>query len=98
MRGDFSTWRDERRENFSGVLHQQGRVLLDSDWNAQTRITNDWQDIAAADIIGAHVAAVPADEPDSYKITKAEIKGGSQIELTVGVGRVWADGLLSRLF
>lgn len=98
MRGDFSTWRDERKENFNGVLHQQGRVLLDSDWNAQTRITNDWQDIAAGDIIGALVAAVPADAPDSYKVTKAEIKNGTQVELTVGVGRVWADGLLSRLF
>ena len=62
MRGDFSSWRDERRENFNGVLHQQGRVLLDSDWNSQTRITNDWQDIAAQDIIGGLVAAVPADE------------------------------------
>lgn len=98
MRGDFSSWRDERRENFNGVLHQQGRVLLDSDWNEQTRITNDWQDLAAQDIIGGLVAAVPADEPDSYKITKAEIKNGNRIELTVGVGRVWADGLLSRLF
>ncbi len=98
MRGDFSSWRDERRENFNGVLHQQGRVLLDSDWNEQTRITNDWQDIAGQDIIGGLVAAVPADEPDSYKITKAEIKNGNHVELTVGVGRVWADGLLSRLF
>ena len=28
MRGDFSSWRDEQRQNFVGVLHQQGRVLL----------------------------------------------------------------------
>ena len=46
MRGDFSSWRDEQRQNFVGVLHQQGRVLLDADWNAQTELTNDWQDTA----------------------------------------------------
>ena len=61
MRGDFSSWRDEQRQNFVGVLHQQGRVLLDADWNAQTELTNDWQDTAGMDIIVAGVAAIPAD-------------------------------------
>ncbi len=97
MKGDFSTWRDERRQNFNGVLHQQGRVLLDSDWNAQTAITNDWQDTAAFDIIGAGVAAVPADESESLRVKAAEVTGG-QVKLTVAPGRVWADGLLAELF
>src|ERR1044071_7475803 len=100
MKGDFSTWRDERRQNFNGVLHQQGRVLLDSDWNAQTAITNDWQDTAALDIIGSGVAAVPADEPESFLVKAAELVGGvgGRVKLTVAPGRVWADGLLAQLF
>ncbi|HYO99552.1 MAG TPA: DUF6519 domain-containing protein, partial [Pyrinomonadaceae bacterium] len=97
MRGDFSRWRRERQQNFNGVLHQQGRVLLDGDWNAQTTITNDWQDIAGRDIIGAGVAAVPADEPDGFRIDAAAIvnvPGGEQVQLTVAPGRAWVDGLL----
>ncbi len=97
MKGDFSTWRDERRQNFNGVLHQQGRVLLDGDWNAQTAITNDWQDTAALDIIGAGVAAVPSDEPDSF-LVKAAVVAAGRVELTVAPGRAWADGLLAQLF
>jgi hypothetical protein len=96
MKGDFSSWRSERGQNFNGVLHQQGRVLLDSDWNAQTGITNDWQDTAGRDIIGAGVAAVPADAPDSFKIRGAAING-DHVDLTIAPGRVWADGLLTSL-
>jgi Family of unknown function (DUF6519) len=96
MRGDFSSWRDERRQNFNGVLHQQGRVLLDSDWNAETAIINDWEDTAGRDIIGAGVAAVPAEVPESFKVKAANIVGG-QVRLTVAPGRVWADGLLAYL-
>lgn len=101
MKGDFSNWRDERRQNFSGVLHQQGRVLLDADWNAQTAITNDWQDTAGQDIIGAGVAAVPADQPNGFKIRTA-VKGAApntdKVQLTVAPGRAWADGLLAELY
>jgi hypothetical protein len=97
MRGDFSIWRDERQQNFNGVLHQQGRVLLDADWNAQTGITNDWEDTAARDIIGAGVAGVPADAPNSFKITAATVAAGGLVDLTVLPGRVWADGLLTYL-
>ena len=96
MKGDFSSWRNERGQNFNGVLHQQGRVLLDSDWNAQTEITNDWQDTAGRDIIGAGVAAVPADAPDSFKIKTAAVNG-DHVDLTIAPGRVWADGLLAHL-
>jgi hypothetical protein len=99
MKGDFSSWRDERRRNFNGVLHQQGRVLLDADWNAQTAINNDWQDTAAEDIIGAGVAAVPSDKPNGFKVTSAiHSLGDNNVQLKVTPGRVWADGLLAQLY
>jgi hypothetical protein len=101
MKGDFSNWRDERKRNFNGVLHQQGRVLLDADWNAQTAITNDWQDTAGQDIIGAGVAAVPADQPGGFKViaaAKAAAPHDDKVQLRVAAGRVWADGLLTELF
>src|SRR6266545_3548761 len=43
MNGDFSQWRRfDPTENFTAVLHQQGRVLLDQDWNDQARIVDHW--------------------------------------------------------
>src|SRR4030095_13056131 len=65
------------------------------DWNAQTELSNDWQDTAGVDIIGAGVAAIPAAQPNSFRITGAEFKTlPDRIELTVTPGRVWADGIL----
>jgi len=99
MKGDFSRVPDERAHNFAGVLHQQGRVLLDADWNAQTAITTRWEDTAGQDIIGAGVAAVPADQSAGFKIASATHAGGTtDVQLTVTPGRCWADGLLVRLF
>jgi hypothetical protein len=96
MKGDFSKWKHDPENNFNGVLHQQGRVLLDSDWNAQTQITNGWQDTAARDAFGPGVAAVPAEERDSFRVTGAKVSDG-KVEVTLLPGRVWADGLLVRL-
>ena len=98
MKGDFSNWRNEAGHNFAGVLHQQGRVLLDADWNAQTAIENYWQDTAGNDIIGAGVAGVPASLPNSFKVTAAAHASGSDdVQLEIHPGRVWADGLLAEL-
>ena len=96
MRGDFSAWNKDRAHNFRGVLHQQGRVLLDRDWNAQTEIVGEWQETAARDAFGAGVAAIPSDEPLSFKVTKAEIIAG-EVKLSLNKGHVWADGLLALL-
>ena len=94
MKGDFSRWYFNQNDNFAGVLHQQGKVLLDSDWNAQTKIINDWQETAGQDVIGAGIAAVPADMPDAFKVNKAEMVGSDRVQLTLFPGRIWADGLL----
>src|SRR5438270_11811354 len=99
MKGDFSRIRDERNQNFAGVLHQQGRVLLDADWNAQTAITTGWEDTAGRDINGAGVAAVPADQGPAFKIVSATHAAGDQfVPLAVNPGRAWADGLLATQF
>jgi len=79
-------------------LHQQGRVLLDGDWNAQTSITTHWQDQAGRDVIGTAVAAVPAGEPGSFGVRSAASDRISDlVELTTTPGRVWADGILAYL-
>ena len=93
MRGDFSAWNKDGSQNFRGTLHQQGRVLLDRDWNAQTEIFNEWQETAGRDAFGAGIAAVPAEVPQSFRVTEAKIDAGV-VKISVSKGRVWADGLL----
>jgi hypothetical protein len=97
MNGDFSQWRPfDPNENFNGVLHQQGRVLIDPDWNDQARIVDHWQGRAGKDVIGEGIAAVPAGS-NGFKIEAAEVVsiGGSDgVELDVRPGHAWADGLL----
>ena len=98
MNGDFSQWRRfDPDENFNGVLHQQGRVQLDTDWNEQTRVVNHWQGRAGRDVIGDSVAAVPTTSPDGFKIEGAQVvnAGGTErVQLDVRPGHAWADGLL----
>ena len=93
MRGDFSAWSKDRSQNYRGTLHQQGRVLLDRDWNAQTEIFNEWQETAGRDVFGAGVAAVPAEVPESFWVTEARIDAGV-VNISANKGHVWADGLL----
>lgn len=100
MKGDFSKLDFDRKNkskaNFNGVLHQQGKVLLDSDWNEQTWINRHWQDTAGRDIIGAGVAAIPAEEPGGFKVTEASVSV-DKVNITVRPGRAWVDGLLVHL-
>lgn len=54
MKGDFSRDTFHRQHHFSRVLMQQGRVLLDADWNEQTSILLHYLRTLAADLIGPH--------------------------------------------
>jgi hypothetical protein len=51
--GDFSRFLAAARKHYSAVLMQQGRVQLDSDWNAQADIAADRLRTAAVDLVGA---------------------------------------------
>ena len=92
MHGDFSRLRQNENKNYDRVLQQQGRVLLDSDWNDQARISGAWHDAAAGDTIGRHVAAVPVEAPDSGKILMAAVTSDGT-RLKVNGGSIWVDGI-----
>lgn len=93
MKGDFSKWGLSSADNYSGVLHQQGRVLLDQDWNAAQQIQALWREQAGRDIVGDGVVAVPAAAPDSLQILGASASAGG-VELKLAPGRAWVDGVL----
>src|SRR5262245_16220863 len=83
---DLSRIRFDARKDFLGVLMQQGRVQLDSDWN-------DWvaelaRRIQAGSLDTVGPAVVPRETSDGFLI---EAAGGA---LTIGAGRMYVDGLL----
>ena len=63
MKGDFSTWNKDRAQNFRGTLHQQGRVLLDRDWNVFRR--RDFEGLVNV----VNTPAVPVDAQGRYIIS-----------------------------
>jgi hypothetical protein len=93
MNGDFSKLEFNPLDNFTGVLHQQGRALSDQDGNASTFIASHLRELQGRDTIGPHVAAVPAEMRDSFKVVKVETDGAG-VRVTLHPGRVWVDGLV----
>src|SRR5690349_1631964 len=84
---DVSRIRFDARKDFLGVLMQQGRVQLDSDWNDWVAQLARRIQAGTLDTVGA--AAVPRQTPDGFLI---EASGGA---LTIGAGRMYVDGLLA---
>ncbi len=96
MHGDFSEWSFDLQTNFSGILHQQGRVLLDADTNHHTLLVNRWQDETGRTAFGSRVLAVPAHEPNGFRVHRARAVGGD-VRLALEEGQGWADGLFVHL-
>jgi hypothetical protein len=92
MKGDFSYLPRTSEPHYSGVLHQQGRVLLDRDWNEAVSIAARWRAAVGRDSFGAGVLAVPASGIGAFKVQAAS-SDGSQVSVTLDAGRAWADGL-----
>lgn len=77
----FDPWKD-----FSGVVMPQGRVQLDSDWNEWLAELARRIRAGTLDTLGQ--AVYPATTPNAFLITPT---GNS---LSIGVGRMYVDGLL----
>ena len=96
MSGDYSRVRFDPRIDLSGVLMQQGRVQLDSDWNEWVALLDRRLRAESVDTFGVHitpgitgVAVVSPQTPDAFKI---EAAGGN---INIGRGRMYVDGLLA---
>ena len=92
MKGDFSRLSFNPADNYAGVLYQQGRVFLDTDGTSETQIENYLRETLARDAIGGHVAAVPANDADSFKIMHAQATT-TDVTVTVKPGHAWVDGV-----
>ncbi len=96
MRGDFSAfWAAD--DVYSQVFMQQGRVLLDRDWNDSVTALVAGQRRMMADLIGPHGG--PADTPDAVgRWPEATRLGfgvavGDDGAVTIGAGVYYVDGI-----
>jgi Family of unknown function (DUF6519) len=88
---DNSRFTFDPRKDYSGVVMQQGRVQLDSDWNEWLAEIVRRAQAGTLDILGR--AVYPATTPYAFQIT-ASSSGGTRA-LTIGPGRMYVDGLLA---
>jgi hypothetical protein len=86
-RSTFNPWRD-----YFGVVMQQGRVQLDSDWNEWLAEFARRIQAGTLDILG--LGGVPLTTPYGFKIN-AYIDSSNAPHITIGVGRIYVDGLLA---
>ena len=99
-RGDFTRDTFDPLKRFSRVLLQQGRVLLDADWNEQNSILLHYLRTLTGDLIGEHggtegAFAIGVD-PKAMGLTPAEekeLKLGAS-DFLIGKGRYYVGGIL----
>src|SRR5262249_35327004 len=96
MGADISRVRFDPLDDFAGVVLQQGRLLLDADFNEfvallDRRLRAETCDLTSfgPDPNQQGVAWVPRQTPDAFRVTAS---GG---KLTIGRGRMYVDGLVA---
>ncbi|HTD37761.1 MAG TPA: DUF6519 domain-containing protein [Candidatus Limnocylindrales bacterium] len=94
MKGDFSQLDPRRDARYDAVLHQQGRLWLDSDWNAEVFERLDRLARETIDVVGVSGFAYPG---DAFKIGAPA--GGDQSDFIItgaagSAGRAYAGGML----
>ena len=88
MSGDYSRVVYDPARDYDGVLLQQGRPLLDADWNDLVAQLNRLAQATRDDTFGG-AAVVPLTTPDGFKLAL------SGAQFTIGRGRIYVDGLLA---
>lgn len=86
MKSDLSRDTFERQHRFARVLMQQGRVVIDGDWNEQVSILLDEIRMLAADLIGDH-----GGPGDGFRITTSPELSR---DFLIGRGHYYVNGIL----
>lgn len=98
LKGDLSRHTFERLKHYAGVLHQQGRVWLDSDWNDEVLLQLNLLRQETFDIIGRCGAPAPgtaftiSPPQPGAPLDAFQISGGPGPE-----GRYYVNGILCQL-
>ncbi len=107
MKGDFSRSTFDRRNHYSSVRMQQGRVQLDADWNEQADLTRYRIETEAADLIGGCGAPLHADgfrtvetaadltPEEAARIVNADVPTLEAGDFLITGGRMYVRGRLA---
>lgn len=90
MKGDFTRFTFDPKRHYKSVLMQQGRVVLDADWNEQADIEEHIRETAVRDVVGRCGSPI---EHAGFGIDVAP--GG--LNLILSSGRIYVDGILCEL-
>lgn len=97
MKGDFSRVTFDETNRYSRVLMQQGRVLLDADWNESAEIQLHDLRSLARDLIGPHGAPAGEDGADGtgFSVGKLSDAKGAEVknDFAVAPGRYYVQGI-----
>jgi hypothetical protein len=98
MKGDFSRRIFDAAKHYAGVLHQQGRVWLDSDWNEEVFERLHLLRQETADVVG--ICGVP--EPGAAFLISPNLHATTPGDFAIGggpgnLGRAYVDGILCQL-
>lgn len=113
MHGDFSQDPNIRRENYTRVLSQQGRLLVDADWNENVAIMMHYLRTVVQDLSGGwHAGGGVESEAISFTPTGGSAgvlgktptggplvvtKDASSGDLVISAGNYYVDGVLVEL-
>jgi hypothetical protein len=92
MKGDFSRLTFDPARAFSRVLMQQGRVLVDADWNELNDLLLHYLRGLGADLIGPHGGPVHGEGGRSY--VGFQVRREPPDDLGVYSGHYYVDGIL----
>lgn len=97
MKGDFSKKTFDAKKHYKDVNMQQGRVLLDTDWNEQNDINDHRIETETVDTLGAaaapmHAAGFEIIPVDNAGNPVANATNGTNLKISAG--RFYSDGIL----
>jgi hypothetical protein len=91
MKGDFTRDTFDPIKGYSQVLLQQGRVLLDADFNEQGSILLHQLRTTLADLVGAHGGP---EQGAGFEIKPKTNNNSAVTDVTITNGRYYVDGIL----
>src|SRR5664279_5165370 len=91
MKGDFSRSTYRPSNHYSSVRLQQGRVLLDAEWNEQADLTEHLDRTTTNDVVG-RTGAPKSDDPAVQNFLVTVDSNGT--DLLIAPGRIYVDGIL----
>ncbi len=92
MKGDTTRKTFRKSKHYSGVLKQQGRVDVDSDWNEQVEIEDHLRRKAVKDTLGCCAAPVTN---SAFQVSLVAVPtDDDELRLKLSAGRMYVDGIL----